>query len=971
LHPYLKGIFERLSVGSHWNSEQILREEIFSIERLEQHAQSLAAAQTVTRQPGFRRSLRARLRNNEKVLLAAYRSIARAVDEGRGITPAAEWVLDNFHVVEEQIREIREDLPAGFYRQLPKLAEGPFAGFPRVFGIAWAYVAHTDSRFEPESLRRFVRAYQGVEPLTIGELWAVAITLRIVLVENLRRVAHRIVISRAARQQADSIADRLLGVNGQAVDLGALNAWKRRNGKLTPAFAVQLVQRLRDQDPKFTPALLWLEDELRAQNLDSDRVVQEEHQRQGASNVTVRNIITSMRLMTDVDWAEFFESVSLVDEALAGSTAFGEMDFPTRNLYRNAIEELGRGSTHSELQIAQRVLALAAAGTDSRRRDPGFYLIGDGRPNLEKTIGFRARLRDLPSRISFTVGAADYVAAIAFTSGLLLAVPLAIMERAGLHGGMLWLLGLLGAIPAMEVAISLVNRAVTRGLGASRLPGLALRDGVPRELRTLVAMPVLLNSRAAVEEHLHRLEIHYLASPDQQLHFALLSDWLDADAAHTPNDDSLLDIAIVGIARLNRRYGPAAGGDRFLLLHRRRVWSESEQRWMGWERKRGKLEELNRLLRGATDTTYVTSTGNTPWVPTGVRYVLTLDADTRVPREAPRRLIGKMAHPLNRPRFDARLGRVVDGYAILQPRVAFSLPVTIEASPFQRVFSGASGVDPYAAAVSDVYQDVLGEGSFAGKGIYDIDAFQASLAGRVPESSLLSHDLFEGIFARAGLASDVEVVEEFPARYDVASMRQHRWVRGDWQLLPWIFGRADVGAAEYGRGRSRTPLIGVWKMLDNLRRSLTAPSIIAALAAGWTLPPGAALLWTTMIILAMGLPTLLPLFAGILPRRSTVTLRSHLRALRNDLVMALAQIALLTTTLAYQAWLMCDAIGRTLWRIFVSRRHLLEWVPADLLGNMSNTFGGFYSRMFRSVLLTLADTYIEIEHNRWPRPQEG
>ncbi len=948
------GLFDRIFVGARWNSEHILREEIFSIERLEQHAHSLAGAQTITRKPGFRRSLRARLRSNEKALLGAYRSIARAVDEGRTITPAAEWVLDNYHVVEEQIREIREDLPSGFYRQLPKLASGHFAGFPRVFGIAWAYVAHTDSRFDPESLRRFVKAYQTVEPLTIGELWAVAITLRIVLVENLRRVAQRIVISRAARQEADSVADRLLGVNGQPVDLNALGAWRQRTGKLSPAFAVQLVQRLRDQDPKFTPALVWLEEELRAQNLDTDSVVQEEHQRQGASNVTVRNIITSMRLMTDVDWAEFFESVSLVDEVLNASSAFAAMDFATRNLYRSAIEVLGRGSLQSELQIAQRVLSVAASAADRRKRDPGYYLIDEGRPQLERDIGFHARLRDLPSRISFTVGAADYVAAIAFTSALLLVVPLVMLQRAGIHGAMLWLLGVLGAIPAMEMAVTLVNRAVTRGVGASRLPGLALRDGVPRELRTLVAMPVLLNSQTAVEEHLHRLEIHYLASPDDQLHFALLSDWLDANAEHMPGDDALLDVAILGIARLNRKYGPAAAGERFLLLHRRRVWSESEQRWMGWERKRGKLEELNRVLPGATDTTYITSTGNTPWVPAGVRYVLTLDADTRVPREAPRRLIGKMAHPLNRPRFDARLGRVVDGYAILQPRVAFSLPVTVEASPFQRVFSGASGVDPYAAAVSDVYQDLLGEGSFAGKGIYDIDAFQAALAGRVPESSLLSHDLFEGIFARAGLASDVEVVEEFPARYDVASLRQHRWVRGDWQLLPWIFGRADAGTDEYGRGRSRTPLIGVWKMLDNLRRSLTAPMSVAALVAGFTLPFDVAMKWSVYILLALGLPTLLPLIGGILPRRSSVTLGSHLRALRTDLALAAAQIALLTSMLAYQAWLMGDAIARTLWRVFVSRRHLLEWVPADLLGSMSNTFGGFYTRMFRGVLLTLA-----------------
>ncbi len=540
------------------------------------------------------------------------------------------------------------------------------------------------------------------------------------------------------------------------------------------------------------------------------------------------------------------------------------------------------------------------------------------------------------------------------TSALVLAAPLAWLGHLGISAGWLWLFGALGLVPAIDIAVALVNRAVTRGVGASRLPGLALRGGVPEELRTLVAMPVMLSSRSAVEEHLHRLEIHYLASPDNQLHFALLSDFRDSEHEHEPGDDALLDIAILGIARLNRRYGAAAGGERFLLLHRRRLWCDSEQRWMGWERKRGKLEELNRLLRGAVSTSYVTSTGRSPWVPQGVRYVLTLDADTRVPREAPRRLIGKMAHPLNRPRFDPKVGRVVEGYAILQPRVAFSLPVNVEASPFQRVFSGAAGVDPYAAAVSDVYQDLLGEGSFAGKGIYDVDAFEAALADRVPESSLLSHDLFEGIFARAGLASDVEVVEEFPARYDVASLRQHRWVRGDWQLLPWILGRRDMGARTRGRGHARLPLIGLWKMLDNLRRSLSAPASLAALVAGWMLPAPASYAWCGFVVLALAMPTLQPVLGAILPRRSTVTLRSHLRALRVDVSLALAQSALLASMLAYQAWLMGDAIVRTLWRMTVSRRHLLEWIPADLLGSMRADFANFYARMARSVLLALA-----------------
>jgi cyclic beta-1,2-glucan synthetase len=329
--------------ASPWNTEELIRAELFSVERLEQHAGTLAAAQRISANPIARRSLAGRLRNNETVLLAAYRTIAAAVAESRPITPAAEWLLDNYHLVEEQIREIREDLPPSFYRLLPKLEGEPFRGYPRVFGVAWAFVAHTDSRFHPESLRRFVRAYQQVQPLTIGELWAVAITLRIVLVENLRRAAASIVGKRAARQEADGVADRLLGIGGVAAEPDALIRCAAGGALFSPAFMVQLVQRLRDQDPKVTPALLWLEQRLATQGTTSDQIVHDELQKQGASNVTVRNIITSMRLLSDLDWAEFFERVSLVDEALRAGSDFGAMDFATRNLYRAAIEQIARG----------------------------------------------------------------------------------------------------------------------------------------------------------------------------------------------------------------------------------------------------------------------------------------------------------------------------------------------------------------------------------------------------------------------------------------------------------------------------------------------------------------------------------------------------------------------------------------------------------------------------------------------------
>jgi cyclic beta-1,2-glucan synthetase len=937
-----------------WNSDRVLREELFSIERLEQHAVSLAAAQAVTPRPVRRPPLSARLKENEAVLLDCYRALAAAVRAELAITPAAEWLLDNFHLVEAQSREIRADLPPGFYRQLPKLDRGPLQGYPRVFGLAWAFVAHSDSHFDPESLRRFVRAYQTVQPLTIGELWAIAIVLRVVLVENLRRAAQQIVGNRAARQQADDIADRLLGVSGREIEPDALlQRYARDPALLVPPLVVQLVHRLRDQDPRVTPALQWIEERLAVDGTSAEQIVHAEHQRQGSSNVTVRNIITSMRLISELEWSEFFESVSLVDEALRGGSHFAQMDLATRNLYRNSIETLAAGSSSTELQVTRAALAATQrdAGAETRCEDPGYHLLGAGRRDFEAAIGYRAPWRALPARWIVRHGAGAYIGGILVFAVLLLTLPLLVLAGQPIPGWQLALLALLGVLPAMDVAIAVTNRMHSSGLGAAILPGYALREGVPAELRTLLAVPTLLTTPAAIAAMIEQLEVHYLAAPAGHLHFALLTDWVDADTEHTAQDQALLDAAVEGIARLNLRHGPALDGDRFLLLHRRRKWCAVQQQWIGWERKRGKLRELNRLLRGAVDTTFISIGGNPPRVPAGVRYVITLDADTRLPRETLRRLIGKLSHPLNRPRLDPMSGRVVEGYGILQPRITPALPMSGEGSLFQSIVSSTPGLDPYASAVSDVYQDLFGEGSYSGKGIYDVDAFEAALADRSGAGELLSHDLFEGIFARAGLVSDVELVEEFPARYDVEAARQHRWARGDWQLLPWLI-----------RGRRRAvPILGRWKILDNLRRTLSAPASVAALVAGWMLPLPAAVVWTAFLLACIALPAVMPVVASLLPGRAGITARSHFRVVATELGRALRQIAFQAIFLAAQTGLMVDAIGRSLYRQFVSRRRLLEWTTAAQ-STASERFGlgDFYRSMAIGLAVTAAAAVIVV-----------
>lgn len=925
-----------------WRDPAPIREELFSLERLESHARSLAAAQPVAPAPRSGRPLDRRLADNQQRLVAAFQMLGAAAAAGEEVTPAAQWLLDNFHLVEEQVREIRRDLPRSYYRQLPKLISGPFEGLPRVFGIAWAFVAHTDSRFEATGLLRFVGAYQAVQPLSIGELWAVAITLRLVLIENLRRIADRLVSSRESRLAADEMADRLLGAYGQAPEPAEAVLPATEAAPLSDAFAMQLLHRLRDQDASVAPVLTWLDARLGAQGSTGEAAVRNEHERQVAATGTVRNIITSLRRISEVDWLQLFEAMSPVDAALNLDGAFATMDFSTRNLYRDAVETLARGGGCEELEVARAARAAASQAQEPRHRDVGYHLIGPGRPELERTIGlrpaWRARVRRVPARL----GVFGYAAAILTVAAGLLVMPLLALSALGGGGDWLGLMAVLGAVPALEAAVALVNAIVTHSFRATILPGLELAAGVPSEHRTLVVVPMLLTNPDAVGRQVDALEVHHLASLEGDLHYALLSDWTDQGAEHAVDDEVLLRRAADGVAALNAKYGPAPGGDRFLLFHRRRVWSERERVWMGWERKRGKLHELNRLLRGAQDTSFIAPPGGALRVPADVRYVVTLDADTRLPRDTVRRLIGKLAHPLNRPRVDPATGWVVEGYGLLQPRITPSLPIGERGSIFQRLFSAASGLDPYAAAVSDVYQDLFGEGSYAGKGIYDVDAFEAALAGRVPEGTLLSHDLFEGIFARAGLASDVEVVEDAPARYDVAALRHHRWARGDWQLLPWILGLPP----SRGWPRQPLPLIGRLKMLDNLRRTLTAPAAVAALLAGWSGAPAMAAVWTLFVLAAVSTPTLMPLIDDLAPRRGGVRWRDRWAAIRADLRLAGGRVALLTVLLAHQAWLMADAILRTLWRLSVSRRRLLQWIPA---AELESRLGSGAPAVYRSM----------------------
>jgi cyclic beta-1,2-glucan synthetase len=892
--------------------------------------------------------------DNAENLFAVYRTLNSAQAAGEMVTPAGQWLLDNNYLVEETIYQVRRDLPRRFYRQLPVI-QVRGGHIPRVLAIAWCYVAHNDSAVSPEMLRALVEGYQSVEPLRIGELWALPSLLRFVLVENLRRLAVRVDRSRQMRQIANDVGDRILLAGDGTPHEDFLDPYVEHARDTT--FATQLLYRLRDGSQSSGRALLWLESELERYGSDAEETILAEHQKLSSGNVTTGNIVRGLRLINDTDWTAWFESVSQIDVLLRENSNFAALDFESRDQYRSVVEELARRSNASEYEVAEQAVRLTrATGTHDTRGDDaadkaegtakpsdmdiGFFLIGARRGELERAIGYRARFTRTLGRIFRKAGWLGVAIPVAILTALVLWMGAAGLNAAGVSGSVIAVLLGLFAVPAIEAATTLFNALVLLFLKPSRLVGFEYKDGVPGEARTLVAIPALIASRADVEECIRQLEVHYLANMKGAIYYAVLSDWPDSAFEQTADDVEILDYAREHIATLNRRY-PLEGVPRFHLLHRRRLYNETQDSWMGWERKRGKLHELNLLLRGDHDTTFMPSASP---LPDGVVYVMTLDSDTRMTRDAVARLAGKLSHPLNRPHFDSTGTHLVSGYGVLQPRVTPSLTTGDEASFFQRVFSAHRGLDPYVFTVSDVFQDVFGDGSFTGKGLYHVDAVEAALKGRILENTVLSHDLLEGAYARAALVTDVELVEDYPIRYAVDASRQHRWTRGDWQLLGLIF---NPGSGVPGLSR--------WKMVDNLRRSLTPISWVLASVAGWTLLPfNVAMEWQLLLIVSLFVGPTFDIIGALLPQDPHVTTRGHFHTLGRDIAFGTAQVVLRIVLIAHTAWLMADAIARTLYRLFVSRRNLLEWRTASQVHQAgAHDLAAYYRMMWGALVIAL------------------
>jgi cyclic beta-1,2-glucan synthetase len=778
---------------------------------------------------------------------------------------AGEWMLDNFYIVKQTLRQIEEDLPPSFLEELPKLGGTTLKGrsrsvrkpgLPRVFALAREWIGYSQSQIDLTQISVFVQEYQQITPLMIGELWALPVMLRIGILERLA-----------------CATSELTGLDSP-----------RSLSEIPSQFA--------------SPAL--------------------------ANDTIVANCFLSLRLLAATDWNDFFEQTSRVEQILRDDPAqiYTSMDFDTRNSYRSVIEELARHSNFKEEQIAHAAIDFARNVGDidiaqGRQAHVGFYLRDAGRATLEKSIGYQPGLSVRVRRGLLAFPTATYLGSIAILSVLFI---FGLLTYAALSGGsptQLIIVGILGLGLALEAAIMLVHWNVTHRIKPQSLPRMDFSEGIPAGNRTMVVVPTLLESAEELNHLLQELELYYLSNPDPLLTYALLTDFGDAPTENMPQDEELLGLASIGIEKLNQKYLQAAP---FYLFHRHRQWNPSEGVWMGWERKRGKLADFNRLLLDLGETPYTTQVGDVN-ILSDIKYVITLDADTSLPQGSANRLIATLAHPLNHAEFAADGGSVVAGYTVLQPRVAIK-PTSANRSLFSQIFAGNAGFDLYSFAVSDVYQDLFGEGSYVGKGIYDVAAFERSLAGQVRQNTLLSHDLFEGIYGRAALVTDITLYEEYPSRYLVYARRLRRWIRGDWQLLPWLF---PIVHTEKGMAPNRLSAINIWKIFDNLRRSLLPPTLLALFAAGWLFLPGSPLIWTLLVLLPSGLPIFVQtLQQGIHTLRSQLPLKQFFEPTK----LPLTRWALSILFLPYEALLMLGSIGITIARLFIVRKHMLQWTTA-------------------------------------------
>jgi cellobiose phosphorylase len=940
--------------------EPPLREELFSNTQLESHARSLAAEQILDFRPSSELLLH-RLDENEEVIRKSYEDVADAVRRGRPVSAGAEWLLDNYYLIEEQIDHIRLNFPSEYSQKLPRLGTGYRKGFPRVYDLALELVSHTDGRVDVENISNFLRVYQSVRPLKLGELWAMPLMIGLALVENLRRVSYRIAWRRRHRGLALEWSGRFIQIIQKEPRslITVLADFVRSNPPMSAPFLAELTADLQGRHPSLGLVINWVEQELAEHGQTLELIQQADSHDQAADHASIGNSITSLRKLSTIEWKDFVESLSAVEAVLRRDplNIHAQMDFRSRDICRHQVEELSKFSGMEEDAVAEAAINMAqermhTPDAENRQRTASYFLTGEGRPELESRIHCRLSLWRRLYRGLKRHALPVYLLSFGVLTCL---ATVGVFRVVGFGPNWTWFVFAMitvGLVISRSV-ISIINWIVTIVMPSQIMLRLDFSKGIPPEYQTAVVVPSFLSGPEAIEKLLERLEVRYLANRSPNLVMALLTDFTDAPKETMPEDQALLDAALAGIRRLNLKYA-AENQTVFHILHRPRLWNPAEKCWMGYERKRGKLTQFNQLVTKGITAPFSIIEGDIPRL-RNIRYVIVLDADTALPPQSVWKMAGTMGHPLNRPRIDAQRGCVDKGYGMLQPRLATSLPSS-QRSLFVRLFAGDVGLDPYTREVSNVYQDLFGQAQFVGKGIYDIKAFDATVGDCFPENRILSHDMIEGCYARCGFLNDMELLEEHPSRYLADVSRRFRWARGDWQIARWLL---PVVPGPQGKSR-RNPLglLSKWMIIDNLRRTLVPLALFVAFLLGWFGIPDSAMHWTALLAAIFFLPNLLKSLRAIAVKSKYLKWSTHItHALGKEL--RLWTIDFLDLLLVpFNAFIYLKAILLTAWRLIISRRHLLEWQTASdanekVITNLTGIFGTMWIAPASAVLIAV------------------
>ena len=887
-----------------------------------------------------------RLDDNYAYIFSVYKDLCKYSASDIPLCPASIWLLDNFYIIEEQYRDIKI-LNKKTYSKTIILNKGYLKGYPRIFAVALELVSHTSGRLDKNTIIEFVNSYQTISILNMFEIWNMSLVLRIALIEYLRFVCETI-----DKIQHDWIEVEKLKNKSNADVEDFIKFSISSMEKPRTSYIEHLLKFLRAENIDEKPIIKIIEAKLLSFDTSIEQVINRDHQEQSQIQNTIGNLITSLRFMISADWNVIFEQISYVEKILNNDPAgiYSKQDFETRDYYRHQLEAIARNLNLSETNTARAILKLSSTVDDIKKPEAhiGYYLIGNGKKTLYNEYKQKLKTKSNSQVLSLYLAAAGIITISLLTLLLYLIKPgtaLSIIIFAA------------GFAPFFETALFLENWIITHHIQPDFLPKIKYKNDIPVDKKTVVIVPTLLSGTARVKKIIEKLEISYLANNEKNIYFAVIGDFSDSDSYNMPQDKDITDSGFKLIKDLNNKYSKS--NDIFFLLIRNRIYNKSQNKWIGWERKRGAIVEFIGLLKGKPASFGYISGDISNLKDTN--YIITLDADTVLPIGAASKLIGTISHPLNQPVYDKKRGIVTSGYGIIQPKILISKESSSK-SKFSCLFAGQGGIDAYSFASFDLYQDLFGEAVFTGKGIFDINTYYNALLTSIPDNTVLSHDIIEGSYMRVGLVSDIQLIDGYPEKFSSYMARQHRWVRGDWQALKWLY--PYVLKKDGRKIRNSISYLSRWKITDNLIRSLVPVGLTVLLIAGIFLP----LISTSYILAFVIISIVMPVLTSAADYLLYKGYKSSIEHLNGNIIYgfkaAILQCSVTLSFLPYNAYMMADAIFRTLYREYISHKNMLEWVTAaDAEDKLNNSLASYVRKMKSVIYFSIILTVLSIIFN--------